>query len=176
GGARHQIAGAVRLEVGERHPLEMREEIVPQVVLEPARRADDDPPHLKTEVTGDAGNQQKQTGRASQLRACHARGQVVDGELQHARHHRKHGRRHREAHESEGKFATVPCEVWKKAANRSHFRKYKRWRIYAFSPLPYVILAGASSSTPPRVARFQAGRRSSTSDPGLTGDSKKVQR
>ncbi len=34
GGPRHQVAGAVRLEIGERQPLEMREEVVAHVVLD----------------------------------------------------------------------------------------------------------------------------------------------
>ena len=38
----------------QRQPLEMREEVVAQVVLEAARRADDDAPHLIAEVPGDA--------------------------------------------------------------------------------------------------------------------------
>ena len=43
GGARHQLARPPRLVVGERLPFELREDVVPDVEFDVARRADDDP-------------------------------------------------------------------------------------------------------------------------------------
>ena len=46
------------LEVREVEPLQVRKEIVAEVVLDVARRADDDPPHDEAEEAADRGQAQ----------------------------------------------------------------------------------------------------------------------
>ncbi len=83
GGPRHQVAGPVRLEIGERQPLEMREEVVAHVVLDVPRRADENPAHQEAEDAADQADAEQGRAVQRQLRAGHPRGQVVDGVLQH---------------------------------------------------------------------------------------------
>ena len=53
GRARHQVAGAVLVEEGERLALEVRVEVAPQVVLDVARHADEDAPLEEEEDAAD---------------------------------------------------------------------------------------------------------------------------
>ena len=85
GRARHQVAGAARLVVAERHLLQPREEVVPDVVLDVARRADDDPAHQEAEDGAHARDAEEQRGVDRELLPRHAAGQIVDRELQHPR-------------------------------------------------------------------------------------------
>ena len=56
GGARHQVAGPVPVEIPERQPLQAGEEGVADVVLDVARRADQDPPHQEPEDAAHDGD------------------------------------------------------------------------------------------------------------------------
>ena len=82
GRARHQVAGAVGMEIGQRQPLHPREERVPQVVLEVAGRPDDDPPDQKAEDPADERKAQQQARVEPERATGHVRRQVVDGVAQ----------------------------------------------------------------------------------------------
>jgi hypothetical protein len=70
----------------------MREEIVPQVVLEAARCADDDAAHLIPEVAPKPRDEQHQAGVKRQFASGHARVQIIDGVLKYQRRHGEHRR------------------------------------------------------------------------------------
>ena len=63
GGARHQVAGPVRLEVRQRQLLQVREEVVPHVVLDVPRRADQDAAHQEAEDAADEADRNEQGRR-----------------------------------------------------------------------------------------------------------------
>ena len=114
-GARHQVAGPIALEVVGVEPLQMREEVVAQVVLEAARRADDDAAHEKAEDAADRG-QREQRGRVPHgLVDRDAGGEVVDGVLEHPRAGQRDGRGQDGADESEEERATMRGEIAQQA-------------------------------------------------------------
>ena len=85
GGARHQVAGPVRLEIRQRQRLQVREEVVPHVVFDVARRADEDAAHEEPEDAADDADGEQQAAVDDQLGARDAPRQVVDGVPQHHR-------------------------------------------------------------------------------------------
>ena len=69
GRARHQVAGPVRLEVRERQPLQMREEVVAHVVLDVARGADQDAARQKQKHAADEADGEQEDAVPEQLGA-----------------------------------------------------------------------------------------------------------
>ena len=78
GGTRHQVARAGGLVILQRHLEEVPEERVPQVVLDVARGANQDPAHEESEYGADARDPEEQAGIQRQLGAGDADVQVVD--------------------------------------------------------------------------------------------------
>jgi len=115
---RHQIAGAPRLVIPERHLLQAREERVANVVLDVAGCADQDQPHQVTEDGADAGDAEQHAGIEGELGAGDAGGQVVDREFQHPRRQQLNGRGDDHADETEDELAAVAVDEGKKAAER----------------------------------------------------------
>ena len=85
GGPRHEVAGAVRVEIGGRERLQPREEVVAQVVFEVPRNADDDAPHQEAEHAPDERQAEDEARVRAEFRAGHALRQVVDGVFEHPR-------------------------------------------------------------------------------------------
>ncbi len=66
GGARHQVAGPVRLEVRRAAAVsQMREEVVAHVVLDVPRRADEDAAHEEAEDAADQADAEQQPSRTA---------------------------------------------------------------------------------------------------------------
>ena len=82
GRARHQVARAPRLVVGERHLLEALEERIAQVVLDVARRTDQDPPHQEAEHRADQGDPEQKSRVHRELLPGDPRVEIVDGVLE----------------------------------------------------------------------------------------------
>ena len=97
----------MRLEVGQRQLLQVREEVVPHVVLDVARRADEDPALQEQEHAADQADGEQQRAVGGELAAGDPAGQIVDGEAEH----RRPGERHRpgddDAGEAEGELAAI---------------------------------------------------------------------
>ena len=91
GRARHEVAGAPRLVEAEREPLELREEIIADVVLDPARRADEDPAHEEQERAAHDRDPEDQQRIEGELLPRDAGVQVVDRVLQHPRRQQLNG-------------------------------------------------------------------------------------
>ena len=66
-------------------PLEVGEKVVPNVVLEMTRGADQDPSHQEAEQPSGHPNQQEQCAILDELRPGHTLGQIVDRVLQNNR-------------------------------------------------------------------------------------------
>ena len=75
--------------IRERQRLQVREEVVPHVVLDVARRADENAPHQEPEHAADEADGEQQRAVAEELRARDAARQVVDGVAQHHRRHER---------------------------------------------------------------------------------------
>ena len=67
----------------DRHLLELREEVVAHVVLDVARRPDQDPAHQEAEEAADHPDARAAPAIQGQLPARDPGREVVDGELQH---------------------------------------------------------------------------------------------
>ena len=111
GGARHEVAGAMVMEIAEREPLELPEEIVPEVVFDATRGADDDPPHQKAAETADNGDGDQNPRVETEFRAGDVEGEVVDGVLQDPRRQELDGRRQDEKHRAGRKLPPVAAQV-----------------------------------------------------------------
>ena len=86
GGPRHQVAGPAGLEVGQRQPLQMAQEIVADVELDVAGRDHEALPHLESEVPADDRDGEEDGRVAAEDRQRGAAvGEVVDGQAQHPR-------------------------------------------------------------------------------------------
>ena len=101
----------MRLEVRQRQPLQLREEVVAHVVLDVPRRADDDPAHQEAEHAADQADGEQGRAVQRQLGARHAERQVVDGVLQHPRTGERNRGRSDDAREPEEEIATVGPNV-----------------------------------------------------------------
>ena len=85
GGPRHQVAGAIALEVAGLQALQRREEVVTQVELDVARHADDQAALKEAEHTTHGRQAEGEPGVEANPVGSDAGRQVVDGVLQHPR-------------------------------------------------------------------------------------------
>ena len=94
----------------------MAEEVVPQVVFDVARDADDDPPHQEAEDAADDGEAEQQQGVVGQLAARDPRGEIVDRVLQHPRRQLLDAGGRDDAQEADSEGAAVAGEVGPQSA------------------------------------------------------------
>ena len=118
------------LKVRQRQLLQVREEVVPHVVLNLAGCADDDAAHEKPGHAADKAGGQQEPAVEDQFRARHVASKIVDRVLEHLRRREQHDLRDDDASESEDERATVSQRVGEQAAKRRHLGKYNR----AFRP------------------------------------------
>ena len=120
GRPRHQIASAVALEVREIEPLQVREEVVAEVVLDVAGSADNDPTHQEAKHTPDCGERQQDHGIEADFAGIHAAPEIVDGVFQHPRTRQPDRGCRDNADESEEKGTAIPEEITQEPAARGH--------------------------------------------------------
>src|ERR1700692_4476927 len=98
----------------------MREEIVPQVVLDVARGADENPARPEAAVAGNEANREQDAAVCGQLSAGDAARQVVDRVAKY--HRRREGDRSRDddATEAEQEVVAVPKGIAEQTAKRRH--------------------------------------------------------
>ena len=123
GRARHEIARAVTLKVREIEPLQVCEEVVPQVVLDATGGADDDPAHQEPERTPDGGECQQGHGIEADRAGVHGHHEIIDGVLQHPRTRESHRSGDDNAHEADEKRAAIPEHVTQQPSARGHSLK-----------------------------------------------------
>ena len=112
------------LEVREVQPLKRGKEIVPKVVLEVARGANDDAPHEEPEDAAGRREHEQQDTVPADLVERQPLAQIVDGELQHPRSTGGDGRCHNDAHESRDKSSAITCQVHDQATFGGHLPQY----------------------------------------------------
>ena len=118
GRARHQVAGAPGLEVGQRQPLQVAEEVVADVELDVPRGNDELLPHLEAEPAADAGDGQQRRGVAAQRRQRGAIREVVDRQPEHPRADELDGGRDQRGEESQRDGALIAADVGKQPPQR----------------------------------------------------------
>ena len=99
--------GAAGLVVAEGHLLEAGEEVVPDVVLDVARGADDHAAHQVPEHCADARHGEDDPGVAKQFADGHTGGQIVDRVFQHPRRQQLDGAGDENEQQSECELTTV---------------------------------------------------------------------
>ena len=104
------------LKIRQRQLLQVREEVVPHVVLDVARRADQDPAHEEPEDAADEADGEQEAAVLDELRARDAARQIVDREAQHARCGEPDAGRDDDAAEAEEKIAPIAKNVSQQAA------------------------------------------------------------
>ncbi len=90
-------------------PLKGRKKIVSQVVLELARRADDDSAREEPEQPADGGQHEQEDRVEPDFVEGQALAQVIDGVFQDPRSTGRDCRRHHHAHESSSKSTAISC-------------------------------------------------------------------
>ena len=111
GGAGHQVAGATRLEVGDRHLLELREEVVAHVVLDIARRPDEDAAHEEPEDAAADADAEQGGAVQRQLLAGDPGREVVDRMPQYPGRGERDSGGSYDAGEPEEEVATIGPDV-----------------------------------------------------------------
>src|SRR6266540_1796505 len=112
------------LEVRQRQLLQVREEVVPHVVFDVARRADEDAALQEQEEPSDQADGEQQQAVFGQLRAGDASLKVVNREAEHQRRRQRDGARADDAHQAEEEGAPIPLDIREQAANRRHAFEY----------------------------------------------------
>jgi hypothetical protein len=115
GRARHQVAGAVRLEIRQRQLLQVREEVVAHVVLDVAGGADQNPAREELEDAAEQTDREQQRAVAGQLAARHALCEIVDRAPEHGRPGERDRSRHHDACQAEDELAAVAQNVGEQA-------------------------------------------------------------
>jgi hypothetical protein len=116
----------MRLEIGERQLLELREEVVTHVVFDVARRADENTPHEKPEVRADDADREEQTAVFQQLAPGHGTREIVNRVLQHAGRGNRDRLRQDDADQAGQKRAAISQTIAKQAPKRRHIRSIAR--------------------------------------------------
>ena len=120
GGARHQVAGAALVEERQLEPLQRGEEVVAKVVLDVARRADDDAAHQEAEHAADRGQRQQRDRIQPDLRRGDVRGQVVNRVFQNPWARQGDGGRGDHTRETEEEGTAIPGHVTQQPTDRRH--------------------------------------------------------
>ena len=120
----HEVARAMRLEVRQRQRLQVREEVVPHVVLDVAGRPDENSPLKKEEHPSDQPDGEQQRAVRGQLAAGDPARQIVDGEAEDGRPRQRHGPGDDHAGETEAEFPPIADDVLEKPADRRHDSEY----------------------------------------------------
>ncbi len=110
----------LRLVVRQRQRLQVREEVVAHVVLDVARRADQDPPRPEAEDAADQADGQQFPGVEQQLAARHPGRQVVDRHSQHQRRRERDGGGGDGTDEPKRKGPPIAPDVAEKPAEGGH--------------------------------------------------------
>ncbi len=125
GRAGHQVAGPVGLIEGQRQALEVPEEVVADVVLDVARRADDDPPHEEAEDAADDRHADGEQRVDEQLARGDAARQVVDRMLQNPGAGQLDTGRRQRADQADRDRASAPAHIRQQADDRGmHHQEY----------------------------------------------------
>ncbi len=126
GCARHQVAGAMRLVVAERQPLQMREEVVAEVVFELTRGANQQAPGQIAEHAADDGGGERGRAIEQQLARGDAGGEVVDRVLQNPGAGELDRGGDQRAEQPEGDLPSAAADVRQQAAERGHLPSMSR--------------------------------------------------
>jgi hypothetical protein len=120
---RHQVTRAMFVEVAEMLALELREEVVSEVVLELPGRPDDHAAHQEPEDSADRG-EPEQNGRVPpKLIGRHLRGEIVDRVFEDPRSGERDRGHDDDTGEPAEKRATVPQHVPQQPPRRGHQRR-----------------------------------------------------
>ena len=108
------------LEVRERQFLQMGEEVVPHVVLDMARRADQNATLQEAEHAADDADGEEQGAVLEEFGPRHARREVVDRITEHDRRRERDGGRGHDRGQAEQELAAVRACVGNQSPDGSH--------------------------------------------------------
>ena len=110
----------MRLEIGKRQLLEVGKEVVPHVVLDVPRRANENAAHEEPEHAADQPDREEGEAVLDQLGARDAARQIVDRIPQHHRRRKADAVADDDAREAEREVAAITQDVTQQPSERRH--------------------------------------------------------
>ena len=119
----------------------MREEVVAHVILDVARRADQDPPLQKLEHAAAQTDREQQRAVTDELDLRRALRERINGTAEHHRSGERNRPRDDDAREAGDELGAIADDVLQEAANRRHTSSIVRPRRHGFTTYLHVAAA-----------------------------------